>query len=257
MSADRETTHDMTQTDIALLLADAADEVDIGTAPVQAVIRGGRRRRARRWAVAATTAVVLAGSTGATLAVTGLPGGHGDRGASVATSPGQRHVYTPQRTELSRGSDHGKDWRVVVSVWGVPRDGAEANGQRHAMTADGINSEALPRASGLVGKTSYFVSLYYGNDHPRLVLFDTVGEWDRVSGTDLGAGAVPLAEEDVAGPHRLVVGRVAKTAEQVKCTWQDGSSTAEVTRDAAGTPVKWFVCVGPEGTGWKDVKVLR
>ncbi|MFB7508308.1 hypothetical protein ACFC0P_33555, partial [Streptomyces broussonetiae] len=60
MSADRDNhgTAEMTQTDIALLLADAADEVEIGIAPVQAVIRGGRRRRARRWAVAAATALV-------------------------------------------------------------------------------------------------------------------------------------------------------------------------------------------------------
>ncbi|MFE1883115.1 hypothetical protein ACFW7O_26195, partial [Streptomyces diastatochromogenes] len=87
MSADQNRNHDMSQTDIALLLADAADEVEIGIAPVQAVIRGGRRRRARRWAVATVTALVVAGATGA-LAVTGLPGGnggHGDRGTVVAS----------------------------------------------------------------------------------------------------------------------------------------------------------------------------
>ncbi|MYW16381.1 hypothetical protein GT039_12405, partial [Streptomyces sp. SID2955] len=60
--------HDMAHSDIALLLADAADEVEIGIAPVQAVVRGGRRRRARRRAVLAATALVLTGSTGAALA---------------------------------------------------------------------------------------------------------------------------------------------------------------------------------------------
>ncbi|MGW7258513.1 hypothetical protein [Streptomyces sp. NPDC054834] len=255
MSADRDTRHDMTQTDIDLLLADAAEEVEIGIAPVQAVIRGGRRRRARRWAVAAATALVLAGSTGATLAVTGLPGGHGDR--TVATTPQQRHVYTPQRTELSRGTDRGTHWRVVLSVWGVPRDEAEASRQRHAMAEDGIESLGLPEASGLAGRTSYFVSLYYGDEHPRVVLFDTFEKWDHMSGTDLGAGAVPLVQKyAVGGPSRLVAGRVAKTTAQVKCTWDDGTSTVEVTREAAGTPVNWFVCVAPEGTAYKDVKVL-
>ncbi|MFD0445221.1 hypothetical protein ACFQ10_26725 [Streptomyces indonesiensis] len=62
----------MTQHDIALLLADAADEVKIGIAPAQALIRGGRRRKARRWAVVATTTLVVAqlhGDSGADGAV--------------------------------------------------------------------------------------------------------------------------------------------------------------------------------------------
>ncbi|MEY2247638.1 hypothetical protein AB8A21_32650, partial [Streptomyces sp. BF23-18] len=54
MSANGETDHDMaTDADIAVLLARAADEVEIGAAPCQAVVRGGRRRRARRWATVA------------------------------------------------------------------------------------------------------------------------------------------------------------------------------------------------------------
>ncbi|MEV0476818.1 hypothetical protein AB0I50_44310 [Streptomyces prunicolor] len=61
MSADRETNQTMTDRDIALLLADAADEVEIGIAPYQAVIRGGRRRRARRWALATATALARHG----------------------------------------------------------------------------------------------------------------------------------------------------------------------------------------------------
>ena len=73
MSGDRETNHDMTydeaHADIALLLADAADEVEVGAAPYQAVVRGGRRRKTRRWAVAAVAAAVIAGSTGTTLAL--------------------------------------------------------------------------------------------------------------------------------------------------------------------------------------------
>ncbi|WP_392968008.1 hypothetical protein [Streptomyces sp. LN245] len=57
MSANRETHHDMaTDADIAFLLARAADEVEIGMAPYQAVVRGGaarhaagRRRRRSPW----------------------------------------------------------------------------------------------------------------------------------------------------------------------------------------------------------------
>ncbi|CAL2055856.1 hypothetical protein [Streptomyces murinus] len=45
--------HGMAQDRIALLLADAAQEIETGPAPVAAVVRGGRRRRARRWAATA------------------------------------------------------------------------------------------------------------------------------------------------------------------------------------------------------------
>ncbi|WP_393099189.1 hypothetical protein [Streptomyces sp. LN325] len=41
MNADRESDHDMTHGDIAVLLATAADEVRIGPAPCQALVRGG------------------------------------------------------------------------------------------------------------------------------------------------------------------------------------------------------------------------
>ncbi|MDQ0683441.1 hypothetical protein QFZ56_002404 [Streptomyces achromogenes] len=40
MGAERETNHDMAAHDIAFLLAAAADEVEIGIAPTQALIRG-------------------------------------------------------------------------------------------------------------------------------------------------------------------------------------------------------------------------
>ncbi|CAM5602706.1 hypothetical protein SGLAM104S_07066 [Streptomyces glaucescens] len=72
MGANRETEHDMSHTDIAFLLAEAADEVEIGIAPYQSVLRGGRRRRARRWAVARHGA--------ADQRLVGDPGGRGAAG---------------------------------------------------------------------------------------------------------------------------------------------------------------------------------
>ncbi|MEU6671533.1 hypothetical protein [Streptomyces sp. NPDC046727] len=274
MSADREN-HDMTQTDIALLLADAADEVEIGIAPVQAVLRGGRRRRARRWAVAAATALVLAGSTGATLAFAGLSGGHADRTAPMApgpASPEERHVYEPQQTELARGTEHGKEWFVWVQVWGAPRDAREADRQFHAMLRKGL-SPAVDKAAGLIGKTSFYSVRAYGDDDPgEQVMFDTVKKIDRQAGTDLQSAAVNLQGSDAKGPYRLVVGHVAKTAREVTCRWKDGSSAVarlvdpvpgsadgtSVIRPVAGYPGgNWFVCVAPEGTGYRDVAVTK
>ncbi|KUM81002.1 hypothetical protein [Streptomyces curacoi] len=259
MSADRETNLDMNHTDITLLLADAADEVEIGTAPYDAVLRGGRRRKARRWAMATATALLLVGSAG-TLAVAGLPGGDGNKSVAVATQPptsGERHVYEPQQTELSRGTDRGKDWRVVISVWGPPRDRAEARGQLAAMAEYGIDAGARPELSGVVGKTSYFVSLSAGSSRPRVLIFDTVEKWDEMTGRDIVYGALSPSEDSGPGPDSLAVGRVARTAQQVKCTWSDGTTSVDLPKEAAGSPLKWFVCVGPEGTENRTAGVIQ
>lgn len=261
MSADRETHErtEMTQTDIALLLADAADEVEIGIPPVEAVVRGGRRRRARRWAVATATALVLAGSTGATLAVTGLPG-RTDGHTTVATRPTTaeaRHVYAPRVTEVAHGTDRGTSWRVVVTVWGAPRDRAEAAGQLAAMRKYGLESALLPDGRNLVGKTSHYSNLYYGDNHPRTLIFGTDEKWEPLSGTELMSGAVPLAKGNTDGPERLVVGSVATTARQVKCGWKNGTSTVALPVPVAGSPVNWFACTAPEGTSYLNAEVIQ
>jgi hypothetical protein len=72
-------------------------------------------------------------------------------------------------------------------------------------------------------------------------------------------------------PQRLVVGQVAKTTQEVTCTWKDGRTTvahrlpegADINSDesgirpAAGSSANWFVCVGPEGTTFDSVKVTK
>ncbi|MFG2935724.1 hypothetical protein [Streptomyces sp. NPDC048282] len=255
MSTDRKN-QDMTQAeaDIALLLADATDAVEIGTAPVQAVLRGGRRRRTRRWAVATATAVaVLAGSAGVTLAVTGLPGEHRSQ---VATPV--RHVDKPQVTELAHGTDQGRSWRVVISVWGAPRDKAEAAAQLDAMRSYGIDEDALPALAHLVGKTSYYTSLFYGEDsRSRVLLFQTVKKWDHMAGRDIVFGSLPLKAGDPERDDRLVVGRVARTAQLVQCDFEGGTKADVRPTAAAGSPVNWFVCLGPKGQGNKTAGVIK
>ncbi|MFJ9818134.1 hypothetical protein ACIRU3_23290 [Streptomyces sp. NPDC101151] len=273
MSADQNRNHDMSRTDIALLLADAADEVEIGTAPVQAVLRGGRRRRARRWAVAAT-AVVVAGSTGA-LAVTGLPGaGQGDRQTNVAkppASPQARHVYEPQRTELARGTYRGKEWHVAVQVWGAPQNEDEAARQFDAMAELGIEP-VDDKPAALVGRISYFVTRKYGSEPPRQFLFDSRKKLERLSGKDLQSATNPLDDTSEPKGDRLVVGEVAKTAREVTCTWKDGTTTVlksgpvvyehnlpkPAIVPAEGYPTaNWFVCVAPERTTYRTVEVTK
>ncbi|MEV6175323.1 hypothetical protein AB0L99_44960 [Streptomyces sp. NPDC051954] len=272
MSADRETNHDMTNTDIAVLLADAADEVEIGIAPYQSVIRGGRRRRARRWAVVAATALVLTGSAG-TLAIAGMPGGDRDRGA-VAASPTPttepRNVVAPQRTMLATGYDQGKDWQITIDVWEAPRDTTEAQLQVNAMTEYEEFPTGLRQDSELVGKSMYFVHRVIGDGDPELIMEGEFTKADTKSGTDIEFGAIRLGT-DSSDAHRLVVGQVAPTVQHVTCTWDDGTKTDlrrvpkgydvntddEVIRPADGSPDNWFVCVAPAGTANKGAEVTK
>lgn len=281
MSADRETnhgmtshgmtSHDMSNTDIAFLLADAADEVEIGIAPYDAVLRGGRRRKARRWAVATATALVLVGSAG-TLAVAGLPGGNGNRGAQVATqepAPQVQSVYPPERTTLATGTADGEDWWVTIDVWSAPRDAGEAQAQWEAMGTYG--DRPVDKASDLIGKSAYFVNRTYGDGDTAVVMLDVFNENNPEAGKDLQSAAIPLDPTADGGPNRLVIGQVAPTAQEVTCTWKNGSTAklhmtpgsatsptdVPAIRPAAQSPVNWFVCVAPKGTEFESVEVTN
>ncbi|WP_031476401.1 hypothetical protein [Streptomyces bicolor] len=277
MSADRETnhgmsSHDISNTDIALLLADAADGAEIGIAPYQAVIRGGRRRRARRWVVATATALVLVGSAG-TLALAGLPGGDGSRGSHVATQPPSaqdEHVFVPQRSTIATGNDHGKEWSVTIDVWGAPRNAAEAQVQWEAMATYG--NRPVDKPSELIGKKAFFVARAYGaGAEPQITMLDVFTKEDgSMTGTDIEAAALPL-DPDAEAPNRLVIGQVGKTARTVTCTWQNGTMTDvrkvpagydintddEAIRPVDGSPVNWFVCLAPDDTVFKAVHVAE
>jgi len=279
MSADRETSHDMaTETDIAFLLAEAADEVEIGMAPYQAVLRGGRRRKARRWATAAAAALVIAGSTG-TLALAGGTGtDDGRRVAPAVTAPStpeRRHVYEPQMTTLATAWDHGKEWSLDVSVWGAPQNEAEAQYQRSRMSEYGLTPTGPQVASDLIGKGWVFVTLLVGDGNPATVLDGPAEKGDSLSGADIEAAAVPLqtGRAGTAGAYRLlVIGKVAPTAREAVCRWKDGTSTRvprapegagftmelkPMIRPVAGSSADWFVCLAPAGTSYKSAAVTR
>ncbi|OIJ67216.1 hypothetical protein [Streptomyces mangrovisoli] len=262
----------MTQTDISLLLADAADEVEIGTAPVQSVLRGGRRRKARRWAVATATTLVLAVSAGGTLAVTGLPGGATGNGhaaaastASAPTTPDERHVYTPLRTQIGAGTELGQRWKVTIEVWGAPRTKAEATRQVAAMALLGLRPAIYGKdadrvgtygnASELIGKTSHFVVRDWQGHPEKVLMFGTDASPGDLTGTDMEVASLPFADGQKDLP-RLVVGQVAGTAPKVECTWHDGTSTVVVPRTVTGFRTKWFVCLASENTYYKSAKVI-
>ncbi|WP_200302157.1 hypothetical protein [Streptomyces adelaidensis] len=261
--------------DIALLLADAAGEVEIGIAPYQAVVRGGRRRKARRWAVAAAAAVVIAGSTG-TLALAGVADGNGGRVAPAATAPvtsEARHLGEPWRIALAEGRDQGTVWQVSIDVWEAPRNRAEAADQLAEMGLFGDVPTGLDGAADLVGKTWNFVHLTLGSDQMGAVID---GEADALSGTDLEVYSTVLrtgGDRDKDGaPERLVIGTVAPTAQQVRVTWSDGTTTnvnhvtdlpyyADLRNprivEVKGAQTNWFVALAPEGVGYESAKVTK
>ncbi|MER5468592.1 hypothetical protein ABZX90_24145 [Streptomyces sp. NPDC002935] len=276
MNANRETNHDMaTETDIAFLLAEAADEVEIGIAPYQAVLRGGRRRKARRWAMAAAAALVIAGSTGS-LALAGGTGDDAKRVMPAATpppTPERRHVYEPQMTTVARARDNGKDWSVTVMVWGAPKTEAEAQYQRTKMGEYGLTPTDTEVASDLIGKSWIFVELLVGDGDPMTALDGPVKKGDGDGSTDIEvvSRSLDTGRSGAAGAaSRLVIGKVDPTARDVTCTWDDGTSTRVPMADegagygwelkpmihrVAGSPANWFVCLAPQGRSFKGAQV--
>ncbi|MBK3585336.1 hypothetical protein JHN49_16980 [Streptomyces sp. MBT57] len=258
----------MTPHDIAFLLAEATGEVRIGTAPAQALIRGGRRRRARRWAAVAATTLVVAGSTGA-LALTGLSGaGDGGRGVSSASRPvaSAKASEPHMRTTLASGTDGGVPWRVYIDVWKAPADTAEARATLAAMAKSGEHPDDVSTASELVGKVAHFVHRVTGEEAKTTQIADMVlPEDDVLNGGEHGAVTLPLLPDNGTAAPRLVFGQVAKTAREVTCNWKNGTSTkvgrtsadadAPVLHSLKDSPYDWFVCLAPKSTEWESFKV--
>ncbi len=275
------TRHDLTHStplerDIALLLADAADDVTVGIAPYQAVLRGGRRRRTRRWAVAAATAVVIAGTTG-TLALATVSGdgrAHVVPAAPVPTeraTPDTPTTTEPSRTTLAQGRDRGRAWRMTIEVWAAPKTEKAAERQLAAMGLFGDAPTGVEDASDLVGKSWHFVHLALGGKQKGAMID---GESDTPSGKDLQVISTPFGIENPPedDPERLAVGQVAPTAQEVRVTWTDGTFVdirRQVDGDGKADPgeprivevkgaeASWFVALAPEGVGFRSAEVTR
>ncbi|MFF6998252.1 hypothetical protein ACFY93_25275 [Streptomyces sp. NPDC008313] len=274
MTGTEQERHDRAGAALTALLAQAAGEFDVGVAPVEAVVRGGRRRRARRWAVTAAAALVLAGGTGA-LAVTGLSGTDDSAAPAKPAPKDMALVDEPQISHVGWGRRDGVEWGVNVQVWRAPRDRSEAVRQMKAMADWGLVPATTGSPSDLIGRKSYFVVRGWGDPGDdltmRLVEFDTVGEPSRPEGDDIRVVPQPLKAEK--GPLRLVIGTVATTAEQVACHWKDGSTTLAdrapdnsalhptddaVIRSVHGYPTaNWFVCVAPGSTTYESAEVTK
>ncbi|MFJ8993424.1 hypothetical protein ACIRQH_23895 [Streptomyces sp. NPDC102279] len=270
MGADRETNHDMAaDRDFALLLAEAADGVRIGAVPYQELVRGGRRRRARRWALVAAAALVVAGSTG-TLALAGGTVGEGRRVVPAATAPAapdSRQVDKPRSTAVARGTDHGEDWTVEALVWGAPRNASEARAQLNTMRAYGLAPTGVHAPSDLVGKGWYYGRLMRDGGTVATFMNAPVEKGGMPADGRVESTSTLLAPDAADGSRRLVVGRVAPSATEVTCTWDDGTKVEaapaapgtglvggfeDLVRPVDGSRANWFTCVAPKGADYRS-----
>ncbi|MGH4027944.1 hypothetical protein ACQB60_03280 [Actinomycetota bacterium Odt1-20B] len=236
---------DMAHHDIALRLAEAADEVEVGIPPYAAVMRGGRRRRARRWAVGAATALALAASTG-TIALAVVDGREQSQVASRYGTAEERHVYIPQFTSLTDLYDENVEevGKAELQVWGAPRTDAEAKEQKKRMIQAGVwkAREADPTAAE--GRSWHVVMVTVdGKRNPT-----SFGFQEKQTKGDDGLG-YEAARVAVGGRH-LTVGHVGPKVKDVSFEYDGGTAEPPLLK-AKGATDKWFVQddddPGPDG----------
>ncbi|MBW5421174.1 hypothetical protein GKQ77_06280 [Streptomyces sp. BG9H] len=234
--------------DITHRLTDAADEVEIGIAPYQAVMRGGRRRKARRWVVGALAAVAIAGSTGS-LALAVVDGESRTRPAARVDSAEARHVYAPQVTPLTKVLDKAgaEAARVELRTWGAPRDAAEARGQKRAMTEAGVWDERTTDPVPALGRPWYAI-VVTADGKERLTSF---GLQDEAPGGDDGLSFASV-EIAVKG-QKLMIGHVGPKTKRVELEYENGTTEPHLRR-AAGSAYLWFIT--EEGDGRPDGKLV-
>ncbi|MEV7191412.1 hypothetical protein AB0N81_06335 [Streptomyces sp. NPDC093510] len=226
--------------DITQRLADVADAVETGTVPFEAVLRGGRRRKTRRWVISALAAVTFAGSTGS-LALAVVDGKDQTRAASRGDSVRDRHVYTPQFTPLTeiRDSSGTRVARVELQMWGAPRDDEEARGQKKAMTEAGLWDE---RTTDPVPNfhQPWFAVVVRADGKEKVASF---GLQDKKPGGDDGMGFASV-EFEVKG-RELTVGHVGPKTDRLEFEYENGTTEPEL-RKAAGSAYLWFTRQQPE-----------
>ncbi|MFD1935509.1 hypothetical protein ACFSKW_28960 [Nonomuraea mangrovi] len=230
---------EMTGQGIALLLREAADEVELGAVPYAEVVRGGKRRKARRWAATAVSALALAGCAGllaANLAPTRLQGQE-QVATQVTGPPEERHVYSPLVMHLA---DVGKK-RVFMEVWGAPRTDAELRVQKARLIEKGLWDERRydPHKIGDVWHLVYMSDASGGK---REMLSHGVGARD--------SGSFSYTKK--VGSRYLVWGNVSEDVKRIVYNWRSGDVEARIVQ----VPIlnqRWFVLQSGSGDKLESV----
>lgn len=237
--------------DITHRLADVADGVEIGAAPYQAVLRGGRRRKARRWALGALAAATIVGSTGS-LALAVVDGRDHAQAASQHGTARDRHVYAPRLTPLTEVRDGSgtRVARVELRVWGAPRDEAEARGQRKAMIGAGVWDERTTDPVPNFDRPWYAI-VVSADGKERVTSF---GLQDKDPGGDDGLSFASV-EFELKG-RKVTVGHVGPKTHRVVYEYENGTSEPEL-HQAAGSGYLWFTREEKESGPSGELKSIR
>ncbi|MFJ4716799.1 hypothetical protein [Streptomyces sp. NPDC088785] len=226
-----------TGTDISELLAEAAQDVQITHAPVDAIVVGGRRRRNRRRATGAVVALAVVCTAGVVASSTL---GEGSGAAPAATE--QRAAPRPLTEVIASGRLDGKPWTLSVDVWQRAGDAREAGRVWDAMQE--VEYPDVQRAGGaggpeLVRKDWFFANLKVGerrsfvDDGALNAAGDRKVEssWGKLSPT---------------GSSWFVFGRTAPGVHTVECTWDDGRKATPQLRTVTGTDSRFFAIDAPD-----------
>ncbi|MBT2510974.1 hypothetical protein J7I98_35180 [Streptomyces sp. ISL-98] len=244
---------DMAHHDISLRLADATDEVEVGIAPYEAVMRGGKRRKARRWVLGTAVALVMAGSTG-TLALAVVDGREQSYVAAHRQSAEERHVYTPQRTQLTeiygRGTTDAQAY-VSVELWGAPRTEAEARKQKERMIEYGVWDERKADPEAELGRDWFSVVVIDAHGGKQTV--PVFGLRDKSDDRD---GMSFKSYEFTVKGTRLTVGYVGPEVKRLEYEYDDGTVEPELMK-AAGFKGRWFTLEGKASRAKGDVAGIR
>ncbi|MGW1888837.1 hypothetical protein ACWCP6_01055 [Streptomyces sp. NPDC002004] len=225
---------DMAHHDIAVRLAEAADEVEVGIAPYQAVLRGGRRRRARRWALGAVGAVLITGAAGS-LALTAADGHQRSQVTTDRRSVQERHVYIPQRTTITEVYDEetGTNAEVSVEVWGAPQDAAEAREQQRRMTGYGVWDERSGEPEPARGRSWFAVVAIAADGRMGVPVWGFQDKTGAADGLGFEGYGIKVGGTD------LTVGHVGPRVKRVVFEYQDGTREPELAK-VAGADERWF-----------------
>lgn len=229
---------EMTGEGVALLLREAAGNVELGAVPYAEVVRGGMRRKARRRAAGTMAALALTGCAGLFVANLTLSQSQGQVAAQpqrqVAVQAPERYVASPLVVHLT---DVGGK-RILMEVWGAPRTDAELRTQKARLVEQGLWDEraAEPHKIG---------------DVWRLVYLSSGGKREIMTHGVAGDSGFASYSARV-GSRKLAWGNIPENVKRVVYNWRSGDAEAKIVQ----VPLlnqRWFAVPSGKGDKLKSV----
>ncbi|MBV6700579.1 hypothetical protein [Kitasatospora aureofaciens] len=265
----------------ARVLSGLAESVEIGSAPYDRLIAGGRRRLRRRRVLSTGAAAVLVAAAVGGVAVFGGLGQKGPGVSDVAAAPSAvatsepaaavtvsatptapaRDPFTPVRTVVGHGTANGRQWQAWAALWPATATKEDAYRQAELIWED--RHAAIPqlpkttRADIDRGWNPHVdtVNLYLTVDGQRQV-DDTVHQTDVPGGPDTGAGSSSPTSGGGAmlgfkgaemGASPVVIEGVRPGVAKIAVTWNTGGTSEAVPVTVGDSPTRWYAVAKKPG----------